>query len=157
MLRRLGAAAPGAVLTLLDARPCVGDEVLSALRALGWEVEVVARDVFDWLGDAGGVDVALANLFLHHFEGDALDGLMAGVAQRSALLVATEPLRAPAAHLAARGVALIGANAVTRHDAPASVRAGFAGDELSRRWPGATLFEGRRGPFTHAFAGRGTP
>ena len=57
--------------------------------------------------------------------------------------------------VAARAVGAIGANAVTRHDAPASVRAGFHGAELSRLWPGEVGFEGRRGPFTHGFAAQG--
>ena len=157
VLRRLGPAEAGATLTLLDARPAVEPATRAALEGLGWRVEVVAADVFDWL-DAPGprADVTLANLFVHHFEGAALARLLAGIAARTTLLVATEPYRAGYAHLAARGVALIGANAVTRHDAPASVRAGFAGDEIGRLWPGAVRFEGRRGPFTHAFAGEGT-
>jgi hypothetical protein len=49
----------------------------------------------------------------------------------------------------------IGCNDVSRHDAVASVRAGFSGRELSRLWPerdGWTLHEAPAWPFTHAFA-----
>jgi hypothetical protein len=52
---------------------------------------------------------------------------------------------------------LIGCNAVTRHDAAASVRAGFAGRELSALWParpGWRLREGRAGLFSHLFVAR---
>jgi hypothetical protein len=51
-------------------------------------------------------------------------------------------------------VGFIGCNAVTRHDAVASVRAGFAGTDLSTLWPGKSewrLAERRIGWFTHAF------
>jgi hypothetical protein len=47
-------------------------------------------------------------------------------------------------------------NDVTRHDAVASVRAGFSGRELSRLWPGEgwRLQEGGTLPFTHALSAR---
>ena len=50
---------------------------------------------------------------------------------------------------------LFGVNDVTMHDAAASVRAGFAGNELTRLWPttdGMRFEERRLGLFTHAFA-----
>jgi hypothetical protein len=49
---------------------------------------------------------------------------------------------------------LIGANAVTRHDAAVSVRAGFQGGELSALWPADPrwrLRECRAGLFSHLF------
>jgi hypothetical protein len=43
-------------------------------------------------------------------------------------------------------------NSITRHDAVASVRAGFRGRELSRLWGGGwRLREGPAFPFTHCF------
>jgi hypothetical protein len=49
----------------------------------------------------------------------------------------------------------LGANDVTRHDAVASVRAGFRGREISRLWPHAAsdwrLSEHAVFPFTHLF------
>ncbi len=71
--------------------------------------------------------------------------------------MATEPLRSSASLLASRLVGAMGANDVTRHDAPASVRAGFRGRELGALWAprcGAVLVETKRMPFTHAFAAR---
>jgi hypothetical protein len=56
-----------------------------------------------------------------------------------------------------RLVGLIGCNDVTRHDAPASVKAGFTGAELTRAWPdqaGWLVREWRSGPFSHAFTAR---
>jgi hypothetical protein len=48
----------------------------------------------------------------------------------------------------------IGCNGVTRHDAKASVRAGFTENELSNMWPaekGWNLAEHQAGPFSHCF------
>lgn len=155
--RKMAPAWPGAELTMVDLQPVVPQEVLAEIGALGWSVEVVTADVFDWLEGARGYDLALANLFLHHFEDGALERLLAGIAASASTLVATEPHRAPFAHLAARSVGAIGANHVTRHDAAVSVRAGFRGSELTPLWPAGpkeVLYEGRRGLFTHVFAAR---
>jgi hypothetical protein len=61
-------------------------------------------------------------------------------------------------------IGLIGANAVTREDAVLSVRAGFAGNELSALWPvehgGWNLREYAAGLFSHCFLatrGRAAP
>ena len=157
VLRRLGPPPDGARLTLLDMAPAVTDRTRNALQDLGWRVEIVASDVFAWCkAKEDGFDVTVANLFLHHFPAPPLQDLLATLCRKTRLLVATEPLRAPLAHLASRALGLLGANAVTRHDAPVSVRAGFRNAELSALWPGEAVFEGRRGPFVHAFAGRGT-
>jgi hypothetical protein len=51
----------------------------------------------------------------------------------------------------------IGCNAVTRHDAVVSVRAGFSGGELSALWPDQQnwrLTEQRAGMFSHLFIAR---
>ena len=146
-------------LVLLDMAPGTRPGALDAIRAAGWSVEVVTADAFAWLEESDEpFDAILSNLFLHHFEGAALHRLLALAARRATLLAATEPRRDRPSLLAARLTALIGANDVTRHDAPASVRAGFAGDELGAAWRaaggGEVLHEGRRGPFTHAFAAR---
>ena len=100
-------------------------------------------------------DAVLANLFLHHFE-KRLPELLAGAAQAAPLFVATEPRRDAFTLAASRMVGLVGANAVTRHDALASVRAGFAGRELTALWPrdGWTTEERRAGPFSHLFSAR---
>ena len=51
----------------------------------------------------------------------------------------------------------VGCNAITQHDAAASVRAGFAGHELSALWPGDDgwiLTEKPAGLFSHVFVAR---
>lgn len=157
VLRRIGAAARGGELFLIDAQPSVAPATSAELSGLGWHMHIVKADVFDWLeADAKACDLIMANLFLHHFESPAIIRLLHGIAAHTGLFIATEPLRRRFAYLAASAVGLIGANAVTRHDAPASVRAGFNGPDLGPTWPGTVLFEGRRGLFTHAFAARGT-
>lgn len=157
VLRRKGQVSSGAELVLVDARPSVAPDTIAALEALGWSVRIDAADVFEWLArQQEKFDLTMSNLFLHHFEDRDLERLLKDVAAQSSLFIATEPLRTKLAYLAARAVRVIGANAVTRHDAPVSVRAGFNGEELGRIWPGAVLFEGKKRPFTHAFAARGT-
>ena len=160
LARRLATDVPAAHLVLLDMAPAVRPDALDAIQATGWSVEVVTADAFAWLERCGDTfDAVVVNLFLHHFEGPALDRLLALAAERGRLFAATEPRRDRLSLLAARLTGLIGANSVTRHDAPASVRAGFRGGELARAWRaaggGEVLAEGRRGPFTHAFLARG--
>ena len=70
---------------------------------------------------------------------------------------ACEPRRYPAALRASRWLWLLGCNQVTRHDAVASVRAGFDGRELSGFWPGNgnwQLREEAAGLFSHRFVAR---
>jgi SAM-dependent methyltransferase len=153
--RSLAPEWPGVTLTLVDAQPIVAATVRAEIASLGWRVEVVTADVFDWMERAAPQDLAIANLFLHHFEGAALSRLLEGMAALSGTFVATEPSRSALALIAARSVRAIGANAVTRHDAPASVRAGFRDAELTVHWPGRVYCEGRHGPFTHVFAASG--
>ena len=81
-------------------------------------------------------------------------GLLALVAARASGFVACEPRRSAFALLGARLVFVLGANDVTRHDAVASVRAGFRGQDLSRSWPQERAWHlEERGvfPFTHLF------
>ena len=119
----------------------------------------IAADVFDWLADPATpqVDAVVANLFIHHFETDRIAELFALAAKRTRAFIACEPRRSPLALSGSRLLGLVGCNDVTRHDAVASVRAGFAGRELTALWPAAegwTLEERARGPFSHAFVAR---
>jgi hypothetical protein len=95
-----------------------------------------------------------ANLFLHHFANPALRRLLELVSSRTNCFAACEPRRYPAALRASRWLWLIGCNSVTRHDAVASVRAGFDGPELSALWPGNGSWRVREeavGLFSHRF------
>ena len=78
--------------------------------------------------------MVVANLFLHHFDGDALRRLLAGCARRADALAACEPRRSRFALGASHLIFFLGANAVTRRDGVLSVRAGFVGHELSDAW-----------------------
>jgi len=145
-------------LTLLDRQPLVEAETIAAYADAGWRAEILTTDVLAWAGEAHGAarwDVVVCNLFLHHFEGDALARLLGACARRADALAACEPRRSRFALAASHLVAFIGANAVTRNDAVLSVRAGFVDRELSRAWPGAPdawrLDEYDDGLFTHCF------
>ena len=103
------------------------------------------------------MEIAFVNLFLHHFNDVELKQLFAGIAPRCQAFVACEPRRSTFALFASRTVALLGCNDVTRHDAVASVRAGFDGDHLSRLWPDPvrwSMTERRAGMFSHLFVAR---
>lgn len=147
-------------LTLVDLRPAVDPATARAIRELGWSVEVVAADALDWLerGPAAERAVAFAVLFVHHFEGERLERLLGGVAARADAFVCFEPRRSHPALAGSRLLGLVGCGPVTRHDAPASVRAGFRGAELSAAWGaggGAWALEERlAAPFGHRFAAR---
>ena len=120
-----------------------------------WNISVERADVFDWLNRAERADVIVANLFLHHFERDALRELLARSSECCDCFVAAEPLRSRFAEWFAHCVRLIGCNEVTRHDAVISVRAGFRDRELSSLWPPTVnwkIGEGRKGLFTHFFS-----
>jgi spermidine synthase len=157
--RRLVPIWPKVELTLLD-RVALGTPALAqAFERLGWRVEFVTDDVFDWLSThrQRSFDAITTNLFLHHFEPPALRRLFTELQAAAPIFVATEPRRSAFALSATRALRAIGANDVTRHDAPASVIAGFNGNELSALWnhPGATPVDERQaGLFTHIFVGR---
>jgi SAM-dependent methyltransferase len=142
--------------TFLDLQPVVDAATLDACRALGWEVEVVRADAFDWLAHAPAARrVLVANLFLHHFAAHRLRALLSVAARAADALVAVEPRRSRLALLGSRSVWLLGANDVTRHDAVASVHAGFAARELSEAWPhdrAWRLEEHPAGLFSHCFS-----
>jgi hypothetical protein len=118
----------------------------------GWETRAIQADVFEWFEQAPRVDVVIANLFLHHFTDKKVKALLERCAGLCDCFAAAEPLRSPMGAWFSRRVGLIGCNEITRHDAEISVRAGFAGNELSGLWPRSTewrLTEQREGLFTH--------
>lgn len=141
---------------LLDRQNIVSRETREGFKALGWEVETITADVFDFLEQAKyqAVDVITANLFLHHFQHERLTQLLLHAARITDLFVACEPRRAVPALTGSRLLWAIGCNEVSRHDAVVSVRAGFAGQELSTLWPKQAnwrLREQAAGIFTHCF------
>jgi hypothetical protein len=138
--------------TLLDRQKIISAETLAAFAGLGWRAETVVADVFGW--PQATSEIAVANLFLHHFDDARLAELLRAISERARLFVAVEPHRFRYPFLCGQLLWLIGCNAVTRHDAAVSIRAGFLGDELSMLWPDKRnwqLTERRTGLFSHLF------
>jgi SAM-dependent methyltransferase len=158
LARRWAALGVKVEATLLDRQNIVAAETRRAFAALRWSVESVAKDVFDWLDQPfPRVDMVFANLFLHHFPEPNLAAMLRRAAARTNLFIACEPRRSQSALIAALLLPFMGCNAVTRHDAPASVRAGFAGRELSALWPADIEWESSEQPvglFSHCFIAR---
>jgi hypothetical protein len=145
--------------TLVDQQALVTAATRDAMAALLWPLETVQADVFEWLRHPGPAqaDVIIANLFLHHFEGERLATLLREASGQTRMFIAAEPYRSGTALFAASLLGMIGCNGVTLHDARISVRAGFRGAELSALWPGGngwTLQEHKAGRFTHGFVAR---
>jgi hypothetical protein len=153
--RRLALRGVTAEVTLLDRQEIVSAETRAAFASLGWRVETVGTDVRAWLEQPlPAVNIVIANLFLHHFPDTTLVALLPLAAARTSLFIACEPRRSPLALTAARLVRFIGFNEITRHDAIVSVRAGFAGRELSAFWPTDGKWQSSEqsaGLFSHCF------
>jgi hypothetical protein len=146
---------PKAQVGLLDMQPVVRAETLTGFHEVGWDARIVRTDVFDWLANADGEGaIVVANLFVHHFDGERLRALLEGIASRASAFVCCEPRRNRFAYGSSAMMWAIGCNRVTVHDGMLSVRAGFNGNELSTLWPRQPaweLREGRVGPFVHRF------
>lgn len=93
----------------------------------GLNLPWVAGDLFETLPGVKG-DTVVANLILHHFDGDGLEHL-GGMLRERKKLVAVEPWRSRLA-LAEGALLFPLVNGVTRHDMMASIRAGFRKGEL---------------------------
>jgi SAM-dependent methyltransferase len=145
--------------TIVDRHSIVTQQTREDLARLGWQLHVAQADVFAWFEQQNESvwDLIVANLFLHHFTSAQLSKLLAKASRVSRMFVALEPRRSLLALVFSGCVRLIGCNHVTRHDAPASVRAGFSGKELTRLWPNDknwALEEYQAGWFGHMFVAR---
>jgi hypothetical protein len=147
----------GVTVMIADQRAIVSADTRAGFARLGWRCESLTGDIFHTL-PLIKPDMVVANLFLHHFDDASLKQLLAVVAARTSTFVACEPRRSAFALSGARLVFLLGANDVSRHDALASVRAGFSGTDLSALWPQDQtknrtwqLREHSVFPFTHLF------
>ena len=142
---------------IVDRNPILSAKVQSGFGALDCSVTSLRCDVLEGLEAVASADIIFANLFLHHFEESKLKRLLGDVASRTQIFLACEPRRSSFAMMASHCVALLGCNAVTRHDAVISVRAGFRDEDISRLWPagaGWTLRERAAGLFSHLFVAR---
>jgi hypothetical protein len=155
--RRRARSWPGVTVTLVDQQDLLSAPMRIAFADLGWTVRAATMDVFAWLEgkDHPRYDAIFANLFVHHFENDALSRLFRAIAPITECFVACEPRRAQLPLFASHLVGAVGANAVTRRDAVLSVRAGFRDRELSACWPSnGEWHTSERGArlFSHTFA-----
>jgi hypothetical protein len=140
--------------TLLDRQKVVTPQTLAAFASLGWRAEAVVADIFDWAQTPAPAEIVIINEVLHHFDDARLAGLFRVIAGRTRWFIAIEPRRALWPMFCSRLLWAVGCNAVTRHDAAVSVRAGFFGNELSALWPDREkwqLTERRAGMFSHLF------
>ena len=119
LLKRLHSILPEAIVTGLDlsARP----------EGLPSGIHWIRGNFLKTLNDASA-DACIGNLILHHFDSEALRTL-GGKLKEFRLLLFSEPLRKTLPMRLARMVLPL-AGEVTRHDMPASIRAGFIKGEL---------------------------
>ena len=140
----------------VDQKLLATSQTLDDFARMGWTVELVAADVFEWLMGKRYAEhtVLIANLFLHHFDDTKLRRLLQLANEQCCAFAACEPRRSALALGASALLGLIDCNPVTRHDAISSVRAGFSRHELSALWPQNGAWELREGPaglFSHFF------
>jgi hypothetical protein len=159
LARKIGPRWKSVRAVLVDRRRLLSAETEAEFARLGWRVECVDMDVFEWLGRARAEksDLTIASLFLHHFKEEDLRKLLTLAAHQTEMFLACEPRRANLAFCAASLLGFVGCNGVTRHDAKVSVRAGFAARELSALWPAGEewrLAERPAGLFSHCFVAR---
>jgi SAM-dependent methyltransferase len=151
---------PAGELILVDRLPAVEEAALERIRSLGWQPVTVRAELMGWLEETvSQADAVVANLVLHHFGAEPLKRMFGLCAGRTALFVASEPRRTAWALALSRAVGLLGCGEVTRHDAAASVQAGFRGAELTDLWgdrPGWRLDEWESGWCSHRFVARAT-
>lgn len=122
LARRLCRRFPGIRYEAVDLMPRPVDFPAAAL----WH----QADLFDALPCLRG-DVVIANLFLHHFDAEALARIGAGL-EGFPIIACCEPWRKQIFHGAGLALRLLGINRVTRHDLHVSINAGFTGWELPR-------------------------
>jgi hypothetical protein len=150
--RRLASIWPNVKVILLDRHDAVGPQTRQGFSEFRWHVEVVTADAFEFLYDNKCTfDIITGNLFLHHFPRERLHWLLSMVANATSCFVACEPRRAGISLAACRLLRLIGCNYVSRHDALASVHAGFCDNEISCSWSdpdGWALYEYEAGLFS---------
>jgi len=150
---------PGATATLVDRLDTLDPQTREQFKCLGWDVRVEIAEASEWLRDTSRqpARIIISNLFLHHFQPEQLAGLLRLAANSSCSVIALEPRRSWLPRLCGRLLWVIGCGPVTRHDAGISIRAGFAGDEISALWPDKKnweLVERPAGLFSHLFIAR---
>jgi len=156
--RSLPEPGPGATATLVDRLDVVDPQTRGHFRRLGWRVEVEIAEAAEWLRHPSApATTIVSNLFLHQFQTEPLAELLRLAAHSSRVVIALEPRRSWLPRLCGRLLWMIGCSPVTCHDGQVSVRAGFAGRELSALWPDKKNWELVERPvdlFSHLFIAR---
>jgi hypothetical protein len=157
--QRLHGQWPGATATLVDRLDVLDPQTRNDFDRLGWRIRAEIAEAAEWLRlmPPGTTGAVISNLFLHQFQTEELAEMLRLAAQSARLVVALEPRRSWLPRLCGRLLWVIGCGPVTRHDGRISIRAGFAGTELSALWPDKKnweLVERSVGLFSHLFIAR---
>jgi hypothetical protein len=157
--RHLRGRWPTAEATLVDRLDVFDPAVARHFDRFGWHIQVEVAEAAEWLRQdrPRTADAIFTNLFLHQFNAAQLAELLRLAARSARVVIALEPRRTAWLYFCSRLLWLTGCCPVTRHDAPVSVRAGFAGHELTALWPddgGWEIIERPAGLFSHLFVAR---
>jgi hypothetical protein len=157
--RRLRGQWPGAKATLVDRLDVLDPQTREHFNQLGWNVHAEIAEATEWLRKTSPetTGAVISNLFFHQFQTEQLAELLRLAARSSRMVVALEPRRSWVPRLCGRLLWVIGCGPVTCHDGRISIRAGFAGSELSALWPDKKnweLVERPVGLFSHLFIAR---
>jgi hypothetical protein len=157
--RRLQGQWPGAQATLVDRLDVLDPQTRGDFKHLGWHVHAEIAEASEWLRQTSpkATEVVISNLFLHQLQTEQLAELLRLAARSARVVIALEPRRSWLPRLCGRLLWVTGCGPVTCHDGPISIRAGFAGSELSALWPDKKnweLVERPVDPFSHLFIAR---
>jgi hypothetical protein len=157
--KRLRGQWSGAKASLVDQLNALDPQLAGAFKHLGWEVRAEVAEASAWLRQTSpmATDAVISNLFFHQFETEALAEMLRLTARSARVVIALEPRRTWLPRICGRLLWVIGCGPVTCHDGHISVRAGFAGRELSALWPDQQnweLVERPVGLFSHLFVAR---
>ena len=157
--RRLRGQWPGTEATLVDRLDVLDPQTRDQFQRLGWHVRAEIAEASEWLRQSppNSTGTIVSNLFFHQFQTEQLAELFHLAARSARVVIALEPRRSWLPRLCGRLLWVIGCGPVTCHDGPISIRAGFAGSELSAIWPDKKkweLLEHPVDPFSHLFIAR---
>jgi hypothetical protein len=157
--KRLNGRWPDTQAILVDQLEALDPRARDEFRRLGWRARAETAEAARWLRQEqpAGAQTIISNLFFHQFQTEPLTELLRLAAGSSRTVIALEPRRAWLPRLCGRLLWAFGCGPVTRHDARVSIRAGFAGAELSALWPDKQawrLTEQPAGMVSHLFIAR---
>ena len=123
--------------TFVDLQDLLLADTKIEFAALNWRVRSVEADIFEWLNDTPRENRRhdRQSRFAPFHATRNCPLLFSAVAKKPAPSLRLNRGAAGGRCFARACLSLIGCDAVTCHDAPVSVRAGFTGRELSALWP----------------------